>query len=692
MKRTRQERIRLGLVAIGVVLFFGVVVARLIHLQIFQAERYSDIVGRQSSGTVGIPAERGLIYDRNGQIVAKNVAALSLYAYPTSDRQVREIATYLERLYGLGKGAALRKYDLKPRRFTWIDRMMAVDLVTQVEKNAPAGLTLREETCRSYPFTTVGKQILGFTDVDNMGRSGLELTGDSLLKGDSGIADIWRDGLRNTYRVQESALIKPVAGKSLVLTVDWRLQDIVEHELKLGVEAYNAKSAMAAFLDVQTGEILAIAHYDPLETNREKPTKLRAISDWFEPGSSFKAIVAAGLLDQDLVDFGDSVYCEMGEWKLGRRRLRDDKELGWLNFRQIMELSSNIGIGKWAVEMGGDELVATVKRFGFGQKLRCGLPGETAGKVSVPNRWSEYTVSALAMGHSIAVNALQMAAAYAAIANGGQLLRPHIVLGYVDSDGRLLKAGDPELIGRAMQPESRDSLHAFLRGVVEHGTATPVNSPVISIAGKTGTGEMPNLETGTMYKNKFTASFAGFFPAERPLVAGIVVMMDPKPITYGGYTAGPTFRSIAERYVVVESDKFQLPDRMLAQQGEVEPTTIETPDFIGRDISLVAQMAEKHGIKIRTTGAEGVVTWQFPPADRLIFQGDEIIVSLNHEPDSIKMLPDLRGMPVRSASAYLHYLGLAFRVEGTGLVVKQFPLAGEMLNRANLCRLMCQPG
>jgi cell division protein FtsI/penicillin-binding protein 2 len=692
MQRTRQEKIRLGVMAIGVVFFFGIVVARLVHLQVFQADRYSRIVKRQSSGTIGIPAERGLIYDRNGQVVAKNVAAQSLYAYPTSDRQCRDIAAYLDKLYGFSKGTSRKKYTLKPRRFTWIDRTMDETLAAAVTENAPEGLTLREETRRSYPFHTVGKQILGFTDIDNIGRSGLELTGDSLMAGDSGIADIRRDGLRNTYRVKESALIKPVAGKSLVLTVDWRLQDIVEQELAAGVEEYHARYAMAAFLDIHTGEILAIAHFDPDETNREKPTKLRAITDWFEPGSSFKAFVAAGLLDNNLVNFDDTVYCEMGEWKLGRRRLRDDKKHGWLDFRHIIELSSNIGIGKCAIEMGGDELLATVKRFGFGQKLRCGLPGESAGKVSVPNRWSEYTVSALAMGHSVAVNALQMASGYAAIANGGQLLRPHIVLGYVDHDGRLLKAGEPELIGRAMEPESCDSLQAFLRGVVEAGTATPVNSPVISIAGKTGTGEMPDLTTGRMFKNRFVASFAGFFPYENPLVAGIVVMVDPRPVTYGGYTSGPTFRRIAERYVVIQSDKFQLKDRMLAMQDDVEEATVETPDFIGRDISLVAQIAKQRGIKVRCTGSEGVVAWQFPPADRLIVPGEAVIVALQHEPDSIRALPDLRGMPVRSASAYLSHLGLTFRVEGSGLVVRQYPPAGESLNRANLCRLMCQPG
>ena len=693
MKRTRQERLRLAVMAIVVVLFFSLAVARLVHLQVVNGERYREIVERQSRGTVGIPGERGLIYDRNGEVVAKNISEKSLYAYPLYDNQVAEVARYLDRFYGYRAGTSAKKYRLGLRRFSWIDRKMDDELVRRVSEDAPAGLTLREETSRSYPYGTVGKQILGFTDIDNFGRSGLELTGDSLLAGDSGIADIRRDGLGRTYGVEESALIKPSPGRSLVLTIDWRLQDIVENELQLAVEKYNAKRAMAAFLDCHTGEILAIAHFDPEETNRDKPAKLRAISDWFEPGSSFKAFVAAGILDAGVVtDFDDTTYCEMGAWKVGRRTLHDDKELGWLTFREIIEHSSNIGIGKHAVAMGGEELLATIKRFGFGQKLRCGLPGETAGQITVPNRWSDYMTSAIAMGHSVAVNALQMANAYAAIANGGQLLRPRIILGYVDRDGRLLQAGQPELLGRAMEPEHVDSLHAFLRGVVERGTATLVNSKVIPIAGKTGTGEMPDVESGRMQKNRFVASFGGFFPADKPEVAGVVVVIDPRPVTYGGYTAGPAFRRIAERYVVIEPDKFQLENLLLTQNDDEVENTLETPDFLGRDIVLAEQMAIQKGIKLRSNASEGVIAWQFPPPDRLIFSGDEVIVVSAGSADSLRSLPDLRGMPVRAAGAYLHHLGLPFRIEGSGRVVQQFPKAGSPVDRELMLRLTCRPG
>ncbi|MBD3402214.1 hypothetical protein GF420_04915, partial [candidate division GN15 bacterium] len=293
MKRTRQERIRLGIMLLVMSLFFSAVVVRLAHLQIFQHDRYSSIVQRQSGGTVGIPAERGAIYDRRGQIVAKNVIASSLYAYPTSSRQVTRIGQYLDRFYGFRSGTSVKKFSLKPRRFSWIERMLDDRLAAQLDREAPAGLYLREESRRSYPFGAVGRQILGFTDIDNVGRSGLELTFDEILAGDSGIADIRRDGLRNTYRVKEAALIQPNPGHSLVLTMDWKLQDIVEDELRRAVDTFNAQHATAAFIDCASGDVLAMAHYDPEEENPELPTKSRVVTDWFEPGSSFKAFVAA---------------------------------------------------------------------------------------------------------------------------------------------------------------------------------------------------------------------------------------------------------------------------------------------------------------------------------------------------------------------------------------------------------------
>jgi len=688
---TRQQRLRLGIMLAMVCLFFAAAAARLVHLQVLKHSEYCEIVKRQSEGTVDIPADRGLVYDRSGQVVADNIVLSSLYAYPTNQRELKAVAGYLDRFFNLKPGSAVRKFGLTPSRFRWIKRRLDDATAARIEETAPKGLYLRRSAHRSYPFGLVGKQILGFTDIDNSGQSGLELAFDSVLAGRTGLADIYRDGLRNTFRVTEKALVKPSPGTSMVLTVDWRLQEIVEEELRAAVTKHNAKSGMVVMLDCNNGDILAMAHYDPKEASPDKPTKLRVISDQFEPGSVFKPFAAAGMLDAGVVDFTELVNCEMGSWKVGRRLLRDDKKHGLLTFREIMELSSNIGIGKCAVHLGGDELYRAVRRFGIGQKLRIGLPGETAGRLVAPERWSDYTVSALAMGHAVAVNALQMAAGFAAIANGGELLRPHLILGSVDEDGYIADRSEREPIGRAADPVTCDTLRALLKGVVEVGTATPVKSEVVSIAGKTGTGEIPDLENHRYFKNRFVGSFAGFFPCEQPLIAGIVVLIEPQPVHYGGWTAGPAFGTIAERYARLNPDLFTPTERMLVETSDDAENTAEVPDLVGHSLEVARARLDERSLTLRCGDDDGFVVWQFPAADRMIVRNDDILVVAASSVDEQPKMADLTGLSIREASAYLDWLGLSFTIEGRGRVVKQSIRPGETINGDKSCRLHCKP-
>jgi cell division protein FtsI (penicillin-binding protein 3) len=691
MKRTRQEKIRLGLFFVLICCFFAVTVARLAHLQVLLYPTYSEIVDKQSSGTVSIPASRGIIYDRNGRIVTKNVTKLSLYAYPTDMRELKQVAAYLERLFNFEPGSAIKRYGLSIKRFRWIRRMLDDALAGTIATEAPAGLLLRKERQREYPYGIIGKQVIGFTDIDNQGKSGVELSFDSVLSGKPGWADIRRDGLRNTFRVNEQALVKPQPGRSLVLTIDWDLQEIVEEELRQGVDKHNAKSGMAVFLNCNTGEVLAMAHYDILEKDPQRPVKLRVVSDQFEPGSVLKAFTAVGVIEEGLVEYDDSVFCEQGKWKVGRRILHDDKELGWLTFRQVMELSSNIGIAKYATMQGGEGLLETLRRFGLGQKTEVGLPGETAGRLAKPSRWSDYNVAALAMGHSVAVNALQMANGFAAIANGGTLYRPQIILGQVDDQGNLASRCRPEVISQALSRVCADTLAAILRGVVENGTAEPVNSSAVSIAGKTGTAQIPDISNRRYFWNKYMASFAGFFPYEKPMVAGIVIFEDPQPVHYGGWTAGPVFRRIAERYGIQHPDLFTAPQRMLAENSDRFENTTEVPDLLGRLLNQAEALARQRGLKVRCGGNEGTVIWQFPSADRLAFEDDEILVVVSGEStDGITMV-DLCGLSIRKASAFLARFGIEFMVTGNGRVVRQSITPGETIGQGRFCRLECRP-
>lgn len=691
MKRTRKERVRLGLIVVGMVVFFTVVGLRLGQLQIVNAAEYGSIVDRQSGGKIPIPAERGMIYDRYGRVLAKNVSRWALYAHPESTKETKQVAAYLEKLFGLTKGTAESRYDLTPNRFRWITRRLDDRLAERIMDDSPRGLRLRAETERVYPYGTVGKQILGFTDIDNAGLSGLELQHDSLLAGVNGWADIRRDGRREIMKVREEALVKPQPGQSLVLTVDWQLQEVVEEELQQAVIKYNASSGMAAFVNCNNGEILAIAHFDPEEKNPERPSKLRALADQFEPGSAFKPFTAAALLDAGVINFQDTIYCEMGRWNTGRRILHDDKEHGWLNFRQIIELSSNIGLGKCAVAVEGEAMMATYRAFGFGQRTGLGFPGEASGALSSPRVWSDYNVAALAMGHSVATTSLQMATAIAAIANGGKLLKPQLVLGHVDNSGRVVRDEESEVVCYPLKESSADSLRAFMRGVVEEGTGTPVNSKFVSISGKTGTGQIPNLESGGYYQHRFMASFCGFFPSHAPVVAGIVVLEAPHPVTYGGYTSGKAFRAIAERYTVSNPDLFMVADRLCAETDDPLDMTTEVPDFIGRDVIQAQMLAEKRGVKVRCDSDGGRVAWQYPSPDRLVLGDDEVILAARSDEDGTLSVINMKGLTLRKAIAFLEHAGIKYEIDGSGCVTHQSLKAGTKVTENQTCRLRCRP-
>jgi cell division protein FtsI (penicillin-binding protein 3) len=447
---------------------------------------------------------------------------------------------------------------------------------------------------------------------------------------------------------------------------------------------------MAAFVDCNSGEVVAMAHYDPGEKNPDKPFKLRPVTDQFEPGSSFKIFSAAALLETGEIDFAETTFCENGRWKIGRRTLSDSEEHGWLNLRSIFELSSNIGLAKQAIRFGGRQIFETAEMFGFGRKTDVGLPGESSGSIAEAVNWSSESVTAsLAIGYGVAVTALQFATATAAVANGGTLYKPYIVVGQVDDDGKVNRLAHPEVLGQPIMPSTVDTLKSFMRGVVEFGTATRVNSEMIDIAGKTGTAWMANLEKGGYFRNKHFASFAGFFPYENPVIAGVVVLENPRPVYYGGWTAGPTFKRIAERWTRLNPDRITGAGKFVLNLSEQNVQTAAIPNLIGRDVILAETIAASNGFNFRRDCKKGVVVWQYPPADRLALYGDDILVSVQHSDQDELILPDLRGLSIRQAAAVLSFLGIKYEVDGNGQVVRQWPLPGKTVSRNAVCNIHC---
>lgn len=668
-------------------LSFLILGGRLFEIQVLRGDEFGKIARAQSTGKTEIPAERGVIYDRTGRELAINIFTNSLYAYPRNKNEVRNINNYLDRLFRWSRGTASRKYNFKPDHFAWVKRGISDKRAARIKEEDPSGLFLSPEIGRDYPFGSIGKNIIGVTDIDGNGLTGMEYYSDSILAGTPGVIDYLRDGKRNTYRLREKPLVEPSSGNSMVLTIDWYFQEIVEEELQNAVEKYNASYGTAIFVNCRTGEILAAADYSPDDKGY---SKLRSINDCYEPGSVMKIVAGAALLDEDLVDLDEKIYCEKGLWKCGRARLRDDKELDSLIFRDIMAHSSNIGIGKLSQRLGGEKLRETYRKFGFGHKYYLDFPGEAAGMIGNPGVWSEYNIAALSIGHAISATPLQITMAMAAVANGGNLLHPRLIGGIINPDGQVISKGGGDMSVRVMKKKTSDILRECLELVVDSGTATPAKSDIIKLAGKTGTAQIPDHENGGYLWGKYNASFAGYFPAEEPLLAGIVVLNKPEPIHYGGYTAGPTFRAIAERYVLAHCEYLNPQTRLIAENNGSE--TKEIPDFIGREYNFAVKIAENKGIPVGANRDSGMVVWQYPPAHRKISGKTKVALLVDDLNDKKMKMADLVGTSLRTALSVLNYQGLQFEVVGKGRVLRQFPKPGCSISKSSYCRIVCGNG
>ncbi len=696
------ERRRLALVLVVMALTFGVFGYRLWSIQVTNGSRYAQIAKKRSTGKIKIPAARGVVYDRFGKEVAVNVIRFSAYVHPRTKKEARELGRYFDKLFKRKSGTSLKKHRIKAGKFSWIRRGLSDDHLRRIRKDARRGVYVRKEQGRKYSYGTIGKQILGYTDIDNKGISGIESRFDSVLTGTVGIAVGRKDGHANFYQVDEKAQTPSIAGKSLALTIDWEFQGIVERELRKATHEFNALGGAAVFVDCNTGEILAIAHYDPLEKNPERPTKLKAITDSFEPGSIYKVITAAAILDEGVVSVDSVIDCENGRWLCGRRYLNDDEEHGEMSFHDIITFSSNIGVAKLAIGLGGEKLAAASQRFGIGQKTMVQYPGEQRGMLHTDMRWSEFNIAALSIGHSVAVTPLQMAMMMSAVANGGMLYRPRLVRGIISANGEIRDLSESEELWRVMKSKSVAPLQAMLKNVVDSGTAKELQSAIISIAGKTGTAEVPRNDGRGYLKNKFNASFAGYFPADSPLIAGIVLLNQPEPIHYGGLTSGPAFRRIAESYALSNPSKFGPASHRLTLEddpAELEENYVVTPKFIG--LTSKAANSKGAGLDVTVKGDycndcdpySGVVFWQTPAPGAKILPGS--IVAIQTQPPLSKsakdfQMPDVVGMTASQASLLLTRLNIQFVLDGAGKILSQKPVPGSIIRTGGTLTLSCQ--
>ena len=539
--RSSNRRIRLLLCVFALV--FAGTLARAVWLQGVQAGTLERMATRQQVETEAIPAGRGTIFDRNGEPLAIGEQATTVYADPRLVRDPRRVAIAAARALDLDANALYPLLADRSRHFVYVQRKADPGLAEKLRKQELPGLGFYAEERRTYPQRTVAAHVLGFAGLDNEGLEGLEASLDGVLAGKPGSRTIVRDPFGRVIDVIDTKAERP--GRDVFLTLDHRMQANAEAVLRETVQTWDAKGATAVVLDPRTGAILAMANAPSFDANRFGSARAgrvrnRAITDTYEPGSTFKLVTVAAALSEKLVA-PSSKFRLAPTIRVADRIIHEHepRPTQTMSVAQILFQSSNIGTITLAQLLGRDRVASWIDRFGFGSPTGVDFPGESGGIVLPPERWSGSTIGNVPIGQGIAVTALQMAAAYGAIANGGVMHEPHLV----DRIGDERKGNGP---GRRVVPETvAAQVMTMLRDVVsaEGGTGAAAAVPGYTVAGKTGTAAKP--ESGGYSTTRYVASFAGVVPAKDPRLVVLVSVDEPRNAIWGGVVAAPAFSKIA---------------------------------------------------------------------------------------------------------------------------------------------------
>jgi cell division protein FtsI (penicillin-binding protein 3) len=552
VNRLVNRRIRLFLAALT--LAFAGLLMRATWLQGVRAESLSSLGQTQHREVVALPAGRGTIFDRTGLELGLGERATTVYANPMQIANPRSAALAVERTLGLDADRVYPVLADRTHGFVYVERQADPAQAAALQRLKLPGFGFYAEERRSYPQRSVAAQVLGYVGIDGNGLSGLELGFDRDLVGRAGKETIVKDPGGRVIDVQQKRPEK--RGLDVFLTLDHSIQANAEEVLRQTVRRWHAKSASAIVLDPRTGAVLAMAVQPGFDANRfpSAPRDLqrnRTVTDTYEPGSTFKLITVGAALSERLVS-PSTRFTLPYSLKVADRVIHDAEERSTVNYSvaQILAHSSNIGAIELAEMLGRTRLSSWIKRFGFGRVTGIDYPGESPGIVLPPEKWSGSTIGNVPIGQGIAVTPVQMAAAYAAIANGGIWSRPHLV-DHVSGGGR------PSLYRRRLVARPiADQLMLMLKDVVAEGTGLNAAMPGYQVAGKTGTAQKPDSRGGYA-TGRYVASFVGIVPASRPRFVVLVTVDEPQGAIWGGVVAAPAFQQIARfdlQYLEVPPD------------------------------------------------------------------------------------------------------------------------------------------
>lgn len=596
--------------------------ARLFQVQYLRHDEYSRIAEKQRIAPREVAADRGGIFDREGRPLAMNIRRSSVAVQPARVNDVGAVSKSLARALGISPRSVRDK--LKTRKsFVYVKHDAMLPEATRRELAKLEGVVVELKANRIYPYDAVGSKVVGFVSRANGGLSGVEAAYDKALRGTPGRETVVRNGSYKSDRYLEFVDQKPVDGKHVYLTIDATVQDVAETELKRAVDEFGARGGAVIVMEIATGDVLALAEL-PSIANRDRASRadslwtLRSVSHIYEPGSTFKLVTVAALLDKTRVTPADSFDAEDGKADIGVATIRDPHPHGWLTVEEAFMYSSNIVMAKAAAALQPGDLYGYARLFGFGSKTGIGLPGESAGLVPPIERWSARTKQTMAFGQEVAVTPIQILNAFAAIANDGVMMMPRLVRGVADPASGEVSRSEPVVVRRVVSPQTAATLREFCLRVVEDGTAQAARLEFMRVAGKTGTAQKAGSRG--YLANRYVSSFVGFAPYENPKIAAIVMIDEPKWASrFGGDSAAPVFARICRALATSTpwfDDVLSLETLRVASLGG----GAQAPNFIRMERGAALAAARRLGANVLLAGDSGRVVAQVPapgaPMDR----------------------------------------------------------------------------
>ncbi|HJQ37757.1 MAG TPA: penicillin-binding transpeptidase domain-containing protein [Thermoanaerobaculia bacterium] len=619
-----------------------IVVARLVQIQLVKHDHYVARAQKQQERTLALNPVRGSILDSRHRVLAESVAAESIYADPQAIADKRAVAKKLAPVLGSNP----REIEAKLRgdgSFAWIARQLPLETTREVRKLGLPGIYFLEAHRRSYPRAMLAANVIGYTGLDGDGLAGIEHSFDRDIHGTPGKVTLLKDARKGMYLVGGEGANRPRDGHHVVLTIDSVVQFIAERALQGAITKHRASGGSVIVMDPNDGAILAMASwptFDPNHFGDYPPVawRNRNVHDAYEPGSTFKIVTASAGLEERIVTPSQMLDCGNGEITIANVTIHehDGHRYGFLSFEDVMVNSSNVGAARVGLALGERRFYDWIRRFGFGERTGIALPGEATGLLRRSEKWTSVSPASISIGQEIGVTPLQVVRAIGAIATGGQRVEPRIVERVLDDDGNTVYEPPRHAPVRVMSEKTAAVLNEILKNVVARGTGERAALAEHVVAGKTGTAQKAGR--GGYYADRYVGSFAGYVPADRPRLAILVVIDEPRGEYYGGAVAAPAFREIAEaalRYLGVQPS---IPSRSIgvtppalaafSHKENVAAATAGVPDLRGLDARAAIARAVASGLTVEASGS-GVVTSQQPEPGGALPQDRKVRLNLS---------------------------------------------------------------